>query len=274
MVDESFLRMLAAGLGVALVAGPMGCFLVWRRMAYFGAMMSHSALLGWTLAGLLRIEPMLGVFAVGAGAAPLLLALERRGGLASDTLLAILAHGALALGLLATAILALPESNPHALIVGDMGAASAADIAAIYLVGAAIIAALVLVWRPLLASTVSDELARAEGLAPDKSRLVYMLAMAGLVAMAMKIVGVLLIVSLLMIPPAAARRFARTPEEMALGAAGIGALSVICGLIAARMWDLPSGPAIVIAALVFFAAGLLPTPMGRPWNLGRAPKNG
>src|SRR5690606_12141944 len=110
--------------------------------------------------------------------------------------------------------------------------------------------ALVYLWRPLIASTVSEDIAEAEGLSPKRARLYFMLLLALVIAIAMKIVGILLITSLLIIPAATARRFASTPEVMAILSSVIGAVSVVGGLFGSLRFDTPSGPSIVVAALV------------------------
>ncbi|MBP5858745.1 metal ABC transporter permease [Marivibrio halodurans] len=262
MLEPFFLRALAAGIGVAVMAGPLGCFIVWRRMAYFGDTMAHSALLGIAFAFLFEIEPMLGVFAVAALVALALLLLQRRPTLSTDALLGILAHATLALGLVMVAAMPWVRIDLTALLFGDILAVSHADILAVYLGGAAVLAGLAWLWRPLLAATVNPELAAAEGLRPERSRALFMLLMAGVIALAMKLVGVLLITALLIIPAATARRFAPTPEAMAGLAAVFGALSVALGLFGSLEADTPSGPSIVVAATAIFLTSLA-IPRGR-----------
>lgn len=257
MLDDFFTRALVGGIGVALVAGPLGCFIVWRRMAYFGDTMAHSALLGVALALLLEINITAGVFAITAAVAFALLLLQRQQALPTDALLGILSHSTLALGLVMVAFMAWVRIDLLSYLFGDLLAISRLDIALIYGGGIVVLAVLAVIWRPLLASTVSEELAAAEALHPERARFVFMLLMAGVIAIAMKIVGILLITSLLVIPAATARRFAAGPEQMAFLAAGIGALSVACGLFGSLEFDTPSGPSVVVAALGLFLASLL-----------------
>ncbi|RME99956.1 MAG: hypothetical protein D6773_12170 [Alphaproteobacteria bacterium] len=256
MLDDFFIRALAAAGGLALVAGPLGCFVVWRRMAYFGATLAHAALLGVALGLLLQVNAMAGVFLVAAVVAPLLLLLERHTALPADTLLGILAHGLLATGLVVTALMTSLRLDLMAYLFGDVLAVSKTDVAIIYLGGGAVLATLALIWRPLLAATVSAEIAKAEGLQPERTRLAFLLLVAAVIAIAMKIVGVLLIVSLLIIPAATARRFAATPETMAIIAAAVGLISASAGLFASLRLDTPSGPSIVVAATLIFLASL------------------
>lgn len=262
-MDDFVLRALIGGIGVSLVAGPLGCFVVWRRMAYFGATLAHSALLGVALGLLFDASVNLGIIVVCLALAFALVGLERDRRFASDTLLGILAHGALALGLVAVAFLDTVRIDLMAYLFGDILAVTPTDIGWIYAGGAVCLGGLAVIWRPLLSVTVQEDLARVEGVPVERIRLVFMLSIALVIALAMKIVGVLLIVSLLIIPAAAARRFATTPEQMAALAALIGALAVAGGLLASLHFDTPAGPSIVVAAAVLFFLSLVRTDRAR-----------
>jgi zinc transport system permease protein len=265
MLDDFFTRALIAGIGVALVAGPLGCVVVWRRMAYFGDTMAHAALLGVALAFLLEINVSAAVFGVAVLASFCLVALQRRANLPSDAVLGILAHSTLALGLVTVAAMTWLRIDLMAFLFGDILSVSPVDIAIIYGGGAIVLGILAAIWRPLLAGTVNDELAVAEGMRPERTRLVFTLLMAGVIAIALKITGVMLITSLLIIPAACARRFATSPEQMALTASLVGAAAVVTGLLGSLYIDTPSGPSIVVAALILFLLSLIP--IGRkPWR--------
>ena len=259
MLDDFITRAIVAGIGVALVAGPLGCFIVWRRLAYFGDTLSHAALLGVALAFLFEVNITLAVFSVSACISVALLLLQKRAALSADALLGLLSHSALALGLVVLAFITWVRMDLMGLLFGDILAVSKADIAIIWLGGALVLAVLAVIWRPLFAATVNRELAEAEGMNPERANIIFMLLMAAVIAIAMKVVGVLLITAMLIIPVAAARRFASGPEGMALFAAGIGAVSVVSGLFGSLEWDTPAGPSIVVAALGLFALSLLPT---------------
>jgi len=252
MLDDFLVRALLGGIGVALVAGPLGCFVVWRRMAYFGDALAHAGFLGIALGILIGFDPLLGVAATGALVAVGLLLLQRRRLLASDTALGLLAHAGLALGLVVLSFLQFVRVDLLSYLFGDLLAVSQGDLALIWGGGAVALAILAWLWRPLLRLTLHEELAAAEGLPVFALQLVFLLLLALVVACAMKVVGILLITALLILPAAAARRLAPTPEAMALGAAAIGSLAVGGGLWASWLWDTPSGPSIVVAALVLF----------------------
>lgn len=262
MLDDFFTRALVAGIGLAVVTGPLGCFIVWRRMAYFGDTMAHSALLGIALAFFFEINLMTGVFVVATLVSLALLLLERRRALSTDALLGILSHSTLALGLVMVAFMTWIRIDLMGFLFGDILAVSRTDIVMIYAGGALVLAALAWLWRPLLAATVNTEIAEAEGLKPERARIVFMLLMALVIAIAMKIVGILLITSLMIIPAATARRFAATPETMAILASLAGAIAVAGGLFGSLRFDTPSGPSIVVAALALFLASLVSRPAG------------
>ena len=227
MLDDFFTRALVAGIGVAVVAGPLGCFVVWRRMAYFGATLSHSALLGVALGLLIGIDPMLGVAIQCFLVVPLLILLERTSPLSTDSQLGILAHGTLALGLVIFGFMTWVRVDLTSYLFGDILAVSLSDIAIIYGAGVVILAVLAWQWRSLLAATVNAEIAAAEGLRPERAKIIFMFLVAAVIAIGMKVAGVLLILSFLIIPPAAARAWTATPEGMAVGAAGIKPLAPI-----------------------------------------------
>ena len=257
MLDDFFIRALVAGIGVAIIAGPLGCFIVWRRLAYFGDTLAHAALLGVALALLFDINITLAVFATSMVVALLMLFLQRRGGLSSDALLGLLSHSALALGLVCLAFLGSVQVDLMGLLFGDILSVSKIDIAVIYGGGIAILAALGWFWKRIFAATVNIELAEAENMQPQKANIIFMMLMAMVIAISMKIVGVLLITALLIIPAATARRLSTGPEQMAILASIIGVGAVVAGLSGSLAFDTPSGPSIVVASLVLFVVSLI-----------------
>ncbi len=259
MLDDFLLRALLGGCGVALIAGPFGSFVVWRRLAYFGDTLAHSALLGVALGFLLQLNLTLGILVVCQLLAVLLFLSQRQQQLASDTLLGIFSHGALSLGLVVLAFMEDVRVDLMAYLFGDILAIGSTDLGWIFGAGGLALAGLLWLWKPLLAITVHEDLARVEGIAVDRINWTFLALIALTVAVMMKVVGLLLVTSLLIIPAATARRFAGNPELMALLASLIGCLAVGGGLYGSYTWDTPAGPSIVVAAcLVFMASFLLP----------------
>lgn len=257
MLDNFLAKALLAGIGIAAVAAPLGCFIVWRRMAYYGATIAHSGLLGVAAGLFLAIDPAIGVIAVALGLSALLFALRRQRVLPQDTLLGILAHVALAAGLIVAGALGGARLDLMGYLFGDILSVGRHDLIWVYAGGAAVLAVTMWIWRPLLALSVHEEVAAAEGVDVARVSALFMGLLAFTVALAMKLVGILLIAALLLMPAAAARPFAQTPERMAGLAAVIAVASVIAGLGASLALDTPAGPSIVMALAVFFALGFV-----------------
>jgi zinc transport system permease protein len=261
MLDDFLVRATLAGLGVALAAAPLGCFVVWRRMAYFGEATAHAAILGVALALAFHL-PMLPMILLAALIMALsVLALTGRG-YAMDTALGVMAHSALAVGLVAVTLPADVRLDLMAFLFGDILAVGKADLAVIW--GGALLVLALMGWRwsALLTTTLNPDLAHASGFDPRREDFVMTLALALVVAVAIKVVGVLLIAALLVIP-AAARPLVRTPEAMAVGAALIGMASVLGGLQGALLLDTPTGPSIVCTAAALFAVTSLMSALKR-----------
>ncbi|WP_237687942.1 iron chelate uptake ABC transporter family permease subunit [Sneathiella sedimenti] len=253
MVDDFILRALAAGIGVALIAGPLGCFVVWRRMAYFGDSLAHSALLGIALGLLYGININLGTVIVCAAFALLLVWLQQRRVLATDTLLGILAHAALSIGMVALSFLNNVSFDLYSYLFGDILTVRISDLYWIYGGGLMVIGLLILNWSSLTLMTLHEDLARAEGVNTVWANILLMLLMTIVVAVSIRIVGILLITSMLIIPAATARQLVTSPESMAIWAAVFGLIAVIAGISGSVEFDTPSGPSIVTAAAIMFA---------------------
>ena len=253
---ELLLPPLFAGLAVALVAGPMGAFVVWRRMAFFGDTLAHGALLGAAFGIAVGISLYPAVVMVCLAMALVLVALQQQRHLANDTLLGMVSHTTLALGIVAVSLQPGVRVDLFAFLFGDLLAVSWKDV--VWLAGGAvlILSLMMLNWRNLLSLTVDEDMARVEGVPVVATRILLMLLLALLIAGAIRTVGVLLITSLLVMPAASARRLARTPEQMAAIAALFGLIAVIAGLALSWQMDTPVGPSIVLAAAAVFIGTL------------------
>lgn len=252
MLDDFLIRAALAGVGLALATGPLGSFVVWRRMAYFGDATAHAAILGVALALATDLPVVAGTLTVALAMAVTVSTLAARGW-AMDTTLGVLAHSALALGLVAVSFVPGARTDLSAWLFGDILAVSRGDLAFIWGGAALVLALLIWRWQALLTATLNEDLAHASGLNPARERLVLTLALAVVVAVAIKVVGALLIAAMLIIPAAAARGLARTPEGMAIMASVIGAASTLGGLQLSLWQDTPAGPSIITAAALIFA---------------------
>jgi zinc transport system permease protein len=251
MLDDFFIRALLAGLGLAVVAGPLGSFVVWRRMAYFGDSTAHAAILGVALGLAFNISIYVGTLTTSVLMALLVTALVTRGQ-AMDTVLGVLSHSALAIGLVAISFVPSARADLNSFLFGDILAVGRGDLALIWAGAGLVLGLLIWRWQRLVTATVNEELAMAAGIDPRVERLILSLALAVVVALSIRVVGSLLISAILIVPAAAARGVSRTPERMALTATGIAALSVLAGLFSSLRLDSPAGPSIVAAAAAFF----------------------
>lgn len=252
MLDDFLLRAALAGIGLSLATGPLGSFVVWRRMAYFGDATSHAAILGVALALAFDLPVGAGTLAVALAMAVTVATLAGRGW-AVDTVLGVLAHSALAFGLVAAALVGV-RTDLSAWLFGDILAVSRLDLAWIWGGALAVLALLGWRWQRLLTATVDQDLAQASGVNPGRERLILTLALALTVAVALKVVGALLIAALLIIPAAAARPLSRTPEAMAALAVLIGIAANLGGLALSLCYDTPAGPSVIVIASAIFAA--------------------
>lgn len=262
LIDDFIINSLLAGIALALVAGPLGCIVVWRRMAYFGDTLAHSALLGVALAVSVDFVPTIGVVFIGVVLAALLFWLEQRRELSADTLLGILSHSALALGLIVFSIIQarVPGIDLMAYLFGDILAVNQAEIVWMYIGTVFILSVFTWLWRSLIAISVNEDMARTDGVRVSMVRFVFMLLLAMVIAAAIKVVGILLVTALLIIPAASARAFSTTPVQMVVLSALLAVAAVVLGLVASFYQDLPAGPAIVVvAALGFFLTRLSST---------------
>jgi zinc transport system permease protein len=254
LLDDFLIRAFLAGAAVALAAGPLGCLVVWRRMSYFGDTIAHGALPGVALGIALGFNPIIGVLGVAVIVALMVLLFRRGRRLPNDAILGMLSHSALSIGLIGLAFMSAVRVDLTALLFGDILAVSWNEVWATA-AGAAVVAALLAaLWRPMVAATVDEDLARAEGVPVAALSVFFMLLVAGVVALAMKLVGVLLVTALMVIPAVTARRIARSPEQMALTAPFFGLVSVAAGLALSIAADTPTGPSIVAAAFALFLA--------------------
>ena len=258
MFEDFLLRAFVAGIGLAIITGPLGCFIVWRRLSYFGDTLAHSALLGVVIAYALSFNIILSVFVISGLISLSLLYLQKKTFLPNDALLGLLAHSVLAVGLVLLGILSFIRIDLMGLLFGDILSVNVNDLLIIWIGGCVVLVLLILIWRPLFAGTVNLELAKAEGLNPEIANTIFTLLIAAVIAISIKIVGILLITGLLIIPASASRNLSSTPIQMAIIASIIGVISVILGLYSSLTWNSSTGPTILSISLLIFIFTLVP----------------
>ena len=256
ILDDFFVRALVAGIGMAIVAGPLGCFVIWRRLAYFGDTLAHSGLLGVTIGFILNIDLSFSVFVISGMIAIFLLVLQKKTKLAGDSLLGLLAHSSLAIGLVFIAILSSIRFDLMGLLLGDILSVSINDILIIWFGGGLLLLVLFFIWKSLFAATISYDLAKAEGMSPELSNYIFTILLAGIIAISIKMIGVLLITGLLLIPSAMSRNFSNSPKQMIIFSIIGGVISVIIGLFCSLQLNTPSGPSIIVASMILFVLSL------------------
>ena len=257
MFDDFLFRALIAGIGIALVTGPLGCFVVWRRLSFFGDTLAHSALLGVLLSVAFDLNISLTIFTVSSLIALLLLRLQKTTNLPSDALLGLLSHSSLAVGLVILGFLSFIRFDIMGVLFGDILSVNVNDLLAIWIGGAIILLVLWFIWKPLFASTVNYELAEAEGMNPERVNAIFTILLAALIAISIKMVGLLLITGMLIIPTTMARNLSNNPKQMVILSIIGGLLSVFIGLYTSFEINTSSGPTIVVVALILFILSLI-----------------
>jgi len=258
MFDDFFIRALIAGVGIAIIAGPLGCLVIWRRLSYFGDTLSHSALLGVTLAYAFSINITLSVFVISSIVAILLINLQKRTKLAGDSLLGLLAHSTLAIGLVLIGFLSSIRFDLMGLLFGDILAVTTEDIALVWIGGIIILGILYYIWKSIFSATVNYDLAAAEGMRPEISNFIFTLLLAAVIALSIKMIGALLITGLLLIPAAIARNLSNSPKQMIIISVLAGIASVVIGLFTSLELNTSSGPSIIVVSLALFVLSLIP----------------
>lgn len=250
-------KAILAGAGIALVAGPLGSIIVWRRMANFGDALAHSTLLGLCFSLLFNIHVYIGLTGICVVVACVLALFSRQRRLGNDTILSILAYATLAVGLIVATVLKGIRVDLLGYLYGDILAVNPSDLWWICGVDTIVLLVLIKIWNPILSIIVQEDLAKVEGISVSLVHWTLVLLMAIVFAVAMKLVGILLITALLIIPASAARQLAKTPEQMAILASLIGILATYLGIQCSFYWDWPAGPAIVVVAMLFFVANII-----------------
>lgn len=253
---ELLLPSLLAGLCLSCLTGPLGTFVVWRRMSYFGDTLSHAALLGVAFGFLFDINLFYAIVLVTLILAIVLLWLESQKQLPVDTLLGILAHSALSLGLVVISLMNSIRIDLMGYLFGDLLSITMFDVYQILI--CVVIIGILLIWRwnQFLFITVSEELAFSHGINVPLTKFMLTILLALTIGIAMKFVGALIITALLIIPAATAKYYAKNPESMAFFAILIGMLSILGGILFSSIYDTPTGPSVVLSNTCLFFISL------------------
>lgn len=247
------LKAILAGIGIAFVAGPLGCFLLWRKLAYFGDTLAHSALFGIAISLFLHINNYIGLIISCLLVVSALALISASKKISYDSILGILSHTTLAIGLVAISLIQNVKVDLLGYLYGDILTITNQDLCWVFSIDIFVLILLKAFWRKLINITVSKDLAKVEGIPTEIFTWVLFLLMALVFAIAVKLVGVLLVTALLIVPGASARFISRSPEQMAVYAIILGSASVLLGMEFSLQWNWPTGPAIVIVSALFFS---------------------
>lgn len=253
MFETFLIHAWLAGLGISLMTGSLGCFIAWQRLSYFGDTVAHAAMLGVVLALLFGMNTTVGVVAIGVLIALIVSTMHDEYTLHADSVLGIAAHGALALALVILSLSRGITLDINGLLFGDILAVSKVDLLTIYGAAIIILGTIIMQWKPFMRFVIHADIAKVEGQNTARTRMLLMLLIALVVAISIKLVGILLITSLLIIPAASARFIASSPTQMAVFATIASVAAVTIGLIASLHADTPTGPSIILAALALLS---------------------
>jgi zinc transport system permease protein len=264
LLDDFMLRALLAGLIMVLIAAPMGCLMVWQRLAFLSDTLGHAAVLGVGLGLLLQLQPIFGVLAVALVIVFSLSRVSSFNSALSETTLAIISHTGLAGGIILVGLLPGPSINLEAILFGDLLATTRGDLLNLLLTTTLLVVLLLRHWRAFVAVSVSREIAQAEGIEVRRVQFLMYVMIALLVAVMMKVMGVLLIAAMLVIPTSSARLFSRSPEQMVVISGLYGLAALAGGMTGSFHFDWQTGPAIVVSATLLLLLTLALTRVFRP----------
>ena len=256
-------RALLAGLLTGALGGLLGSVAVLRQLSFFSDALGHSALLGLTLGVILGINPTLVLIPFAVLFALLVSRLIERSRLSADALLNIIYSSSLAIAVVALSRMPVPGASLEQLLFGDILAVSWLDLALLAGLLVASVLYLGLTRRRQILLSLDEPLARSRGVAAERDRLLFVVLLALVVALSIKAVGVLLISAFVVMPASAARLLSRSFNAYVLLACGLGAGGAVLGLLASGLFNLPSGPAVVIVQLLDFLAALAAAAGGR-----------
>jgi zinc transport system permease protein len=263
-LDDFLLRAVLAGLIMVVIAAPMGCLMVWQRLAFLSDTLGHAAVLGVGLGLMLQLEPIFGVLAVALVIVFSLSRVSSFNSALSETTLAIISHTGLAGGIILVGLLPGPAVNLEAILFGDLLATTSADLLNLLLTTVLLLVLLLRHWRAFVAVSVSREIAQAEGIEVRRIQFLMYIMIALLVAVMMKVMGVLLIAAMLVIPTTSARLFSRSPEQMVYISGLYGLFALGGGITSSFHFDWQTGPAIVVSATVLLLLTLAVTRVIKP----------
>lgn len=252
MITDSFLLQLAVGILTGMGAGYLGSFMILKRMSLVGDVISHVALPGIAIALIFKVNPFFGAFAALFLAVIGIWMLERKTEIPSETLVGIFFALSLALGILIT-----PEPELLEALFGDITKIGVLDVLITVVLTIVIFATMMRIYRGLTLSVVSKELAQSTGIKVSKISFLFLLMVAVIVALGLKVTGTFLMGALVIVPAAAAKNISVSLAGFTRSAALFGGVSALGGILFASYFDLHPGPIVVLASGIIFLVTLL-----------------
>jgi zinc transport system permease protein len=243
---------LVGGILLAIMAAPLGCLMVWKRVAFFSDTLAHALLLGVALHFLVQLPLLLSLAGTAVLFSTLLALIYRRKQIPPDSFLVLLSQGGLALSILLMNFADLSSVELLIYLLGDILILQGTDL--LWMLGATFLVSATLwkLWPLCLSMIAHEDLAAIEGVPVTRIQLLLFILMGFFMALSLKFTGALLLSTFLIAPPLSARSFAKTPEQMVGGAIVVGILSTCLGLICSFTLNLPTGPSIVLCLLGFW----------------------
>ena len=239
--------------GISIGVGPIGSFVLWKKLSYFGDTIAHSALLGVTLAMIMHVHHIIGILLIAT--LPSLMLLQLRNYYTKDMLFNITSNSSLALASIILSIIPLSNTNViTSMLFGDVLAIDYSDIIVLYIATISIATIIACQWKKWLLITISTDLAIVAKLNTKILEIEFMILLSILIAVSINIIGILLITSLLIIPAATARVIIKTPIQMIVLSSILCFTSSICGLFASYTFDIPAGPSIIMMSTAILIA--------------------
>ena len=258
MFTEAYMqRALVTALLLGPLCGLIGVFVTARRMAFFSDTISHAALAGIAVGFWLGFaDPTLPMVAVGLGVAALMLWLKEKTDLLTDTIMALLLSGSVAFGIVVISLLKGFRGELHRYLFGDILSVGPQEVWLAFAVSVVVAAAVAVRLNALTLLTASEDLAHVSGIPVRRLNYAFVLVLTVVVALSIRLLGIILVTSLLVIPPAAARNIARNLRQQIVLAVVAGALGGGGGVTLSYRFDLPCGPSIVLTSVALFLATL------------------
>ncbi|MFT7086926.1 MAG: zinc transport system permease protein [Rickettsiales bacterium] len=244
MFEPLFIKALIAGIGVAIALAPIGVFVLWKKMAYFSDAISHSAIFGLAIATIIAVSPMYGIVLCAVIFCFLMFIIGKQNLYSIDSIIGITSATLLSIGMILLAFFP-SEIELEEYLFGDLLNLENYQITIIYAAAALVVLAISLWFKKLLLSTINPDLAKISGIKTENLELKFLLLTAIIVACLVKIVGIFLITSMMILPAAIGRNFSKTPTHMIFLSLAFAIFSIVGGLFFAVFFNLPSSPAII-----------------------------